>query len=166
MSGPVEPHRRGRSDSRASPLTICGGRAVVGFDDTDTSRNALAYAIGWARRQHGHLDVLFVPETPVPQWILEASMVVDPLGKIPESVDELSGRVASTALESLGGTDLSWTYQIAGGRTAHALERHADQVGADVIIIGRSRGRLYHPLRASIAHRLVSRTDRIVIVIP
>ncbi|MEO9260251.1 MAG: hypothetical protein ABI381_08100 [Jatrophihabitantaceae bacterium] len=66
----------------------------------------------------------------------------------------------------LVGTDLIWSYHTASGGIAQALEAHADTVGADTIFIGRPRRRPPYPMRASIARRLLSCTDRIVISSP
>ncbi len=138
---------------------------MVGFDATDASQDALAYAVGWAHRVHGQLDVLYVPEG-CWHWVIEACAAACPVGAIPDCINELSGLVASTVADLLTPTDLPWSFQTASGGIAHALERHADQVGADAIIIGRPRRRHPHGMRVSIAHRLLSCTDRIVIVVP
>jgi len=161
MSWPVEPERRGQPRAREQTPVARGGRAVVGFDATEASHDALAYATGWARRVSGHLDVLYVPED-CWHWIIEACAAACPIGALPDCVTGLSGVVA----DLLADAGLPWSYHTASGGIAHALEQHADRVGADAIIIGRPRRRHPHVMRASIAHRLLSCTDRIVIVVP
>lgn len=161
MSWPAEPDRRGQPSRHAHSPVTRGGRAVVGFDATAGSQNALAYAIGWARRVGARLDVLYVPDD-CWRWVVDACAAACPLGALSDCVTDLSGLVA----DLLTGSGLSWSYHTASGGIAHALERHADQVGADAIIIGRPRRRHPHATRASIAHRLLSRTDRIIIVVP
>jgi len=161
MSWSVEPDRRGQPRARAQTPVSRGGRAVVGFDATEASQDALAYAVGWARRVRGRLDVLYVPEDGW-RWIIDACAATAPVGAIPECINDLSGVVA----DLLSGTDLPWSYHTASGGIARALEQHAVRVDADAIIIGRPRRRHPHGMRSSIAHRLLSCTDRIVIVVP
>lgn len=118
-----------------------------------------------ARRVHGHLDVLYVPED---CWhrIIGGRAAACPTGAVPDCIDELSHRMATTLADQLAGTDLTLSYHTIGSGIASALARRADSVGADTIIIGRSRRRRSHPLRASITHRMFGCTDRIVIVVP
>jgi nucleotide-binding universal stress UspA family protein len=161
MSWPVEPERRGQLGPRAHTPVARGGRAVVGFDATDASHDALAYAVGWASRIHGRLDVIYVPEDSWP-WLIGACTAAGAFGALPDGVDDLSGLVA----DLLTGTGLPWSFHTATGGVAQALEQHAEQVGADAIIVGRTRRRHPHVTRSSIAHRLLSCSDRIVIVVP
>lgn len=165
MNWPLEPERRGQRQPRAQTPVARGGRAVVGFDGSMASHVALVYAVGWARRVHGQLDVLYVPDD-CWRWIIEASAAACPIGLVPDCINDLSGLVASTVADQLGGTDLTWSYHSASGGVAHALEQHAATMDADAIIIGRPRRRHPYPMRASIARRLLSCTDRIVIVVP
>lgn len=161
MSWPVEPDRRGQPHARAQTPVGRGSRAVVGFDATEASHDALAYAIGWARRVSGHLDVLYVPDV-IWNWIIEAGAAACPVAAIPDCATDLSGVVADLLTDA----GLPWSYHTASGGIAHALEQHAVRVGADMIIIGQPRRRHPHMMRASIAHRLLSCTDRIVTVVP
>lgn len=165
MSSPAEPDRRGQRRTRTEIPECHGGRAVVGFDGTTASHDALAYAVGWARRVNGQLSVLYVPDD-CWRWIIEAGAVACPVGAFPDYVDDLSEPVAGTVADHLGGTNLTWSYHTARGGVARALNQHAAAIRADAIIIGRSHRRLPHPMRTSIAHRLLSHTDRIVIVVP
>ena len=162
MSRPVEPGRRGRTSRGASTPTTRGGRAVVGFDATTASHDALAYAIGWARRVHGALDVLYVADNPW-QWTVDAGTAAYPVAAgLPGIADLMAGTVTGV----LAGTGLDWRYRTAAGGVAQALEQYADSVDADVIVIGRPRRRRAHPARGSVGHRLLSHSERIVIIVP
>jgi nucleotide-binding universal stress UspA family protein len=161
MSWPVEPERRGQPRSRTQAPVARGSRAVVGFDATEASHDALAYAVGWARRVSAHLDVLYVPED-CWRWIIEAGAAACAVGPIPDCTTDLSGVVADLLTDA----GLPWSYHTASGGVAHALEQHAARIGADAIIIGRPRRHHPHMMRASIAHRLLRCTGRIVIVVP
>ena len=165
MNWPVEPDGRGRRDRRTHVPMASGGRAVVGFDGTAASLDALAYAIGWACRLHGHVDVLHVPEN---RWqgVIDACAAASPVASSLECGIDLCALVGGAVTDLLVGTDLAWSYHTASGEVAHALEEHAASVGADAIIVGRPRRRHRYPRRASTGHRLLSCTDRIVIVVP
>ncbi len=164
-SRPIDPDHHGQRSAHAPAPIATGGAAVVGFDDTAASQDALAYAVGWAGRVGGRLDVLYVPGDYSP-WIVGAYATAGPLGIVPDYITEPSRLVAESVAGLLAGTGLTWSFHTAGGDVARALEQHAETVGADAIIIGQSRR--HHPrlLRASIACRLLSITDRIIIVIP
>jgi hypothetical protein len=74
--------------------------------------------------------------------------------------------VASTVADRLGGTNLIWSYDTASGRSPTRWSNATPPMGADAIVIGRPRRRHPYRLRTSIAHRLLSCADRIVIVVP
>ena len=136
-----------------------GSRAVVGFDDTASSLDALAYAIGWAGRVRGHLDVLYVSGG-CGQRVSHACAAV------PEGNVAMSEMVGCTVGDLLAGSEFTWSYHAAGGDVAHALEARADSIGADAIIVGRSHRHRRYSRSTSTVQRLLNCTQRIVIVIP
>jgi nucleotide-binding universal stress UspA family protein len=60
---------------------------------------------------------------------------------------------------------LPWVYLATSGDVAYELERLADKLSADAIIVGRSRRRI-RTLRASVSKRLIASARRIVVVVP
>lgn len=131
------------------------GHAVVGFDGSDASHDAVAFASGWARRMGVTLDIVYVADSPW-QWVSDAGYA----GACAEAWDApaaLSSEIAHAML----GSALSWSYLVTTGDVATELERCAEDLDADAIIIGRSHRRM-----CSIPRRLVRRSSRIVIVVP
>jgi nucleotide-binding universal stress UspA family protein len=138
---------------------------VVGFDDSPASHDALAYAIGWARRVGGSLDVVHVSELSW-RWVALACGGMGPVGELPvEKLDGRLGDLSGAVADALTATGLAWTFHAGFGGVVTALDTHAQRVGADVIIVGKPRHRAT-ALRTSIAHRLVSCSNRIVIIVP
>lgn len=166
MSRPFEPVGRARSGFGSQSPVSRGSRAVVGVDGTAPSLAALAYAVGWAHRMRGPLDVLYVSDGGW-QGVIDSCAAVCPLGAPPECAIAVSEAVGSTVGDLLAGTDLTWSYHTASGDVAHMLETHADSTGADAIIVGRShRCHRYSRRSTSTAHRLLACARRIVIVVP
>ncbi len=160
MTWPADSEQRGQL-SLPPGGRVARGCAVVGFDATAASQNALAYAIGWGHRVGGRLDVVHVVHDDW-QWALDACAVSCVAALVPGRDNDLS----SLAAGLLAGTDLTWTYHTARGDIAGALEQRAEHLGADIIVIGRSSPQRLRPLWSNVAHRLLSRTNRIVVVVP
>jgi nucleotide-binding universal stress UspA family protein len=152
-----EPVGQARPDRRRP--TCRRVRAVVGFDGSPASFDALAYAVGWSRRVVGEVDVLHVADPDLPQ-VIDVGGVVCPLPSRTDPPNELPEFVA----EVLRDSGSPWTYAVGRGDVAQALEDHAARLHADVIIIGRPRRA--HWLRSSIGRRLLQATQRIVIIVP
>lgn len=157
----------GATDSRWKQLEWhCGvvqtKRCVIaGFDNSSASRTALAYASGWAHRNHAGLIVVYVESLEAPRS-LEAVLAVTAALPTPSCVPlDLSAFVA----EVVAGTQTPWAYLNADGDIARQLEAVADAFQADAIIVGRSR-RGRHRLRGSVCRRLVATSRRIVVVVP
>lgn len=159
MTWPIDPDRKGKLSSPAGSPVARGGRAVVGFDDTAASQNALAYAVGWGRRVGGRLDVLHVVGGDW-RWALDSCTAM--YATVPIWDSDLSG-VVSDMLTDAGP---AWSYHTARGGVAQALEQHAERVDADVIIVGRPRRYRPRPMWTAVAHRLLSCSNRIIIVVP
>lgn len=149
----------GAEDARGFEIAKDGvGELVVGFDGTDPSIDALAFATGLARRERARLIVAFVA----------SPSMFSPLAPDPgawESIDavgdELRGRAAE-ALEDLG---LPWRFERRRGDIAHELEALAEQAKADAIVVGRSSSKVSR-LLGSVAAGLLRTSRRPVIVVP
>jgi nucleotide-binding universal stress UspA family protein len=108
---------------------------VVGVDDSDTAWRAVAYAVGLAQRQHS-ARVVFV-------HIASSSGAVSP---VPEVIPyaRQAHRSARTMLldrlgRAVGDAGLDWELRVVVGNRREGVQIVADEVGADLIIVGGSR---------------------------
>ncbi|MEV0382839.1 universal stress protein [Nonomuraea sp. NPDC050643] len=129
------------------------GLLVVGFDGTDPSRNALAYAAGLARRDNAALLIAFVESlNTTPLWFFAGSPI------IPDSADDLTEDLR----DELRGAGVPWQFVSVRGDTARELETLASAYMADAIVVGRSRS----SWRRSVAAGLAKRARRTVLIVP
>ncbi|WP_431961818.1 universal stress protein [Actinacidiphila sp. bgisy160] len=174
MAGPGVPEPFGddplpRSSTAGEPVPLTGGGhatvdkygVLVGYSGSATSRRALSYAAGMARRTGAALLIVHVAkENPV------ASLL---------GYDEAGGgslphaRGKQALLRQLAREDhlsgLPWTLIHRKGAVADELEKAGRKYRANAIIVGRRRGaglRLFRP----ISDRLARSAQRPVIVVP
>lgn len=136
--------------------------AVVGFDGSAASYDAVAFAAGWAKRTGGALDIVYVAD-PYWQWIGDAcGGMASPFYDLRDMAPLLSEDSAAAMVES----GVRWVYRTicltTAGGIARELERHATTLSADAIFIGRPRRRLL----SSTPRRLLRCAKRIVIIVP
>jgi nucleotide-binding universal stress UspA family protein len=137
------------------PITI-----VVGLDGSTTSMRAGAYAAGLARRQRSRLVVVHVlTVSGLATLVPGGTAVVRQANQ--EIADDLRRQVAEAA-EGLG---VSVTFVAVQGDPYSELVRVADQVRADVVVVGASAKRT-HRLAGSLAIRLVRAGRWPVTVVP
>lgn len=151
------------SDRAAAPRG--GGRVVVaGVDDSDSSWRAVAYAVGLARRQ----DALLVLVHVLPQhaaamfggvaWMLATDDVA--------LAAQLRDRIARGLGSAPGLPAPRWEFHLLrSASVATGLAATADDLRADTVVIGTSRG-LRHRLFGSPGVRLVRTRRWPVIVVP
>lgn len=138
------------------------GVLVVGLDGSGPSRDALAYAVGMARREGSSLVIVRVgiPVTAAAAVAAAGGTVLPPGGLIDEE---------ALTPENLRGLDEllpgRWRLVECTGEPAAELERVGREVRADAIVVGRSRNPGRH-LLGSVASRLVRRANQPVIVVP
>ncbi|WP_237101641.1 universal stress protein [Nonomuraea sp. MG754425] len=131
------------------------GLLVVGFDGSDPSRNALAYAAGLARRDDAALLIVFVESLNTASlWFFAGSPI------IPDSAADLTEDLH----DELRGCGVPWQFVSVRGDPVRALETLAGSYMADGIVVGRSRSR--RPWRGSVAAGLAKRARRTVLVVP
>ncbi|WP_160150312.1 universal stress protein [Nonomuraea solani] len=129
------------------------GLLVVGFDGTDPSRNALAYAAGLARRDNAGLLIAFVESlNSAALWFFAGSPI------IPDSAADLT----EDLWDELRGAGVPWRFVSVRGDTARELETLASAYMADTIVVGRARSRW----RGSVAAGLAKRARRTVLIVP
>lgn len=129
---------------------------VVGFDGSEPSRNALAYAAGLARREHARLLIAFVQ--PMVEAIAYPGICIPPQ-------DETDGELRTEIERELEGLSVRWTCVFSRGDAVHELERLATENRADAIVVGRSHSRL-RAVTGSVSGRLARRAAHTVIVVP
>ncbi|MFC4033993.1 universal stress protein [Streptomyces polygonati] len=147
------------------PIPGDGGRVVVaGVDGSDSSWRATAYAVGLARRQDALLVLVHVlPAHPTAALAGVAWMLAD--GDLAVA-DQLRRRIAAGLAASTEVSSLRWQFHVLRAPDVVAgLARTADELRADSVVIGASRG-LRHRLFGSAGVRLVKGGRWPVIVVP
>ncbi|WP_405583710.1 universal stress protein [Streptomyces sp. NBC_01190] len=142
-----------------------GGRVIVaGVDGSDSSWRATAYAVGLARRQDALLVLVHI--LPVHSsagiggvaWMLQQDDLV--------IAEELRARIAEGLARTVELRGLRWEFHVLrAADVAAGLSRMADDLRADSVVLGASRG-LRHRLFGSAGVRLVKGGKWPVIVVP
>jgi nucleotide-binding universal stress UspA family protein len=136
--------------------------AVVGFNGSAASYDAVAFAAGWAKRTGGALDIVYVAD---PYW----QRIGDACGGMASpfyDLRDMAPVLSEDAAEAMAESGVSWVYRTiclaTAGGVARELERHATTLSADAIFIGCPRRRR----RSSIPRRLLRCPKQIVIIVP
>jgi nucleotide-binding universal stress UspA family protein len=159
-AGPApQPTGRGQP-ARPAGLPETTHPVVVGYDGSDSSRNALAYAAGFARRHCQPLLVVYV----VPFGVYCEPMtgqVVYPVRDRAELEPWLLGALDETC--DCEGLEIS--VMARRGNAARELAAAAESVSADALIVG-APGHWVHHLAGSIPSWLARHARCPVIVVP
>ena len=134
---------------------------VVGVDGSPTSLHAAAYACGLARRQHSRLVAAYVC-SPSP---LSAAALGVAAGAEEETFDELATQLRAAAKDRADEYQLPITFMRLRGDPYTELCKVADDVRADMLVVGLSASR-GHKLIGSIAAKLVKTGRWPVLVVP
>jgi nucleotide-binding universal stress UspA family protein len=143
--------------SPSPPRTI-----VVGYDGSESSRQAVAEAAALAGGEGGRIVVVHARDHAAP-------VTTSRWRELLEAEHEAEGRAILDAILLEGSDELAdtdWETRLAAGRPAEALVQVAREVGADLIVVG-SHG--YGPvssLLGSVSHELLRISDRPVTVLP
>ncbi|WP_333767940.1 universal stress protein [Streptomyces sp. IBSBF 2435] len=142
-----------------------GGRVlVVGVDDSDCSWRAAAYAVGLARRQNALLVLVHVLPVHASAMLAGAAWMLD--ADDLAVAEQLRHRVATGLAGTLDLPPPRWEFHILrAADVATGLSGTADELRADTVVIGASRG-LRHRLFGSPGVRLVKTGRWPVIVVP
>jgi nucleotide-binding universal stress UspA family protein len=133
---------------------------VVGYDASDPARGAMAMALGLARRNQAYLWVCFVGA--MPTMTGAAAAAAGPAAVSLASEYEEIRQAVHGYLAELG---VPGTCIRRDGDPARELEKLAEEVQADLIVVGRSSGRT-HAVVGSVAVALVKKAHRPVVVVP
>jgi nucleotide-binding universal stress UspA family protein len=147
-ASPRLPYERGTDGPRV---------IMVGVDGTDAAQRAAAYAGGLARRQRAHLVVVFVAAPATWSSVVAPGLLAAREDTLRELAAEMRQQVRAGA-EELG---LPVTFLCRRGEPAAQLARAADEVRADLVVVGAPRR-----LTGSTATRLVRTGHWPVVVVP
>jgi nucleotide-binding universal stress UspA family protein len=135
---------------------------LVGIDDSVTSLRAGAYAVGLARRQGARLVCVYVEQRSTMYGAAAgAGAIAEQDRALAETAADLKRRVEEGAVER----GVRMTFVTAAGDPYHELRRVADEVRADVVVVGAST-KAGHRLVGSLAVRLVKAGRWPVTVVP
>jgi hypothetical protein len=133
--------------------------AVAGYDGSSASGAALAYASGWAERTLGAVVIVHVDPlagTTMAECTCAMAGVLAP--------DIPSRDMSSDLDEAMQQVSACWAYLNVRGDVADELERVADALGADLIVVGKSR-RTRLRVTSSVGRRLLGSTHHILVVV-
>ena len=137
---------------------------VVGVDGSDTSWRAAAYAVGLDRRQGALLVVVHV--RPVSAMAVVTGLPTSTAEAATTTADGICGRITAGLAVMTEVQTLRWEFRsVTGGDVVAALSRLADELKADAVVVGASRG-LGHRVLGSAAIRLVRARRWPVTVVP
>jgi nucleotide-binding universal stress UspA family protein len=130
---------------------------VVGVDGSESSLHALSFSIGLAIQEDARVMACFVARHPHHMYDLG-------VGITPLDYESYAGELERLVTEEFERADVSGSFFYREGAIVHELKRLADERGANLIAVGRSR----HPLLnvASIPRRLLENSRHLVLVVP
>ena len=132
---------------------------VVGYDGSPASRQAVDTAIAIALQNGAMLHVLTVARLlQIPDEVETEAIV--------ENSREFHQRLLDELALSIGDAGAPIQYEIAIGHPAEQLIYRADQLDADLIVVGdRGRSKIKRMLLGSVSDRVVRHADRAVMVV-
>jgi len=132
---------------------------VVGYDGSPASRQAVDTAIAIALQNGATLHVLTVARLlQIPDEVETEAIV--------ENSREFHQRLLDELALSIGDAGAPIEYEIAIGHPAEQLIYRADQLDADLIVVGdRGRSKIKRMLLGSVSDRVVRHADRAVMVV-
>lgn len=126
---------------------------VVGVDGTEHALHAAAWASGLARRERARLVFVYVEPTVSPAYWSPFGMAT-----AAEAASELVAELRRTVAEYLGSVGVRWELVHHRGDPAHGLEKVAEELRADCIVVGRGGG--------GVGKFLINDARRPVVVVP
>jgi nucleotide-binding universal stress UspA family protein len=136
---------------------------LVGVDDSVTATRAAWYAAGLARRQRAPLIAVYV--TPFGGVMAASSVGASVIAAEAQAHDELAAQMRSRAEQAARELGITITFVVAHGDAYTEINRVADEVRADAIVVGASQ-KAGHRLVGSLAVRLVRAGKWPVTVVP
>ena len=134
-------------------------RILVGYDGSEHAAKAFTMAVDMAQKFGAEIEVLAVARPPEPPEMVETEAMLE---NAQEQFEQ-----AFTALKTQADvTGVSPKLTVLVGNPADQLIHHADQTGADLIVLGhRGRSRIARWLLGSISKRVVSYAHCAVLIV-
>ena len=161
--------RTGRREPPPGGSLVTAAMVVVGLDGSETSWAAFWWACGETRRLNGQLVAVFVSSS------TPACMAAMTSAAVSVAVSDYAVVEQATAAEAMslraevqghGNDGLSVAFVHARGHPARELLRVAEEVGADLIVVGRST-KARHQIAGSLGRCLIGKPGSpIVVVVP
>ncbi len=133
---------------------------LVGVDGSTTSMRAATYACGIARRERCRLIVAHVVSAGPWEWAITGAGAV-----LQDLRDDLDADLKSEIRELIGDCSEPVAYVSRFGHPTYGLPAIADEVRADIVVVGASRG-WRRRCGISVANRLIRLGRWPVIVVP
>jgi nucleotide-binding universal stress UspA family protein len=138
-------------------------RIVVGVDGSEHSGFALEWAIRMARGMGS--DVVAVYAIDLPVWYASAAGALPPQFD-PEWRAAMQAEFEGQWCKPLKDAGVRYHTRMEDGRAASVINQVADEMNADVIVVGRrGRGGVAELVLGSVSHELVLQSKRPVLVI-
>jgi nucleotide-binding universal stress UspA family protein len=153
--------------SRGTPTLPVTSVVVVGIDGSETSWDAFWWACGETKRLGGRVVAVFVgPVTAAASVAASFSAGAIAYGAITQTMTEEVETLRDELCGCAGQHGVHLTFVHAHGDTTKELLRVADELHADLIVVGKST-KARHQLAGSLGRRLVRCRDApIIVVVP
>lgn len=134
-------------------------KILVGYDGSKAARKAVDTALRLAAKDGAELFVLAVSQPPDIGDDVETEAVIEGSRRYHRGLlAELRGELARSGVKA--------HYEVAVGHPAEQIIYHADQHGADLIVVGdRGRSRFARLLLGSVSKHVVQYAERPVLVV-
>ena len=140
-------------------------RIVVGVDGSEHALAAIEWAIRMAKGMGSEVVAVFALNTPV-YFDAGYSSPAVPVQFDPEWRDEMKREFEEDWCKPLQDSGVKYRAVMQDGRPATVINKVADEVSADVVLVGRrGRGGVAELLLGSVSHELVQHSTRPVLVI-
>ena len=151
--------------SMAEPQRHGLGRIVVGVDGSEHALAAIEWAIRMAKGMGSEVIAVFALSAPV-YFDAGYSSPAVPVQYDPEWRNEMRREFEEEWCKPLKDSGVKYRAVMQDGRPATVIGRVADDVNADVVLVGRrGRGGVAELLLGSVSHELVQHSKRPVLVI-
>jgi nucleotide-binding universal stress UspA family protein len=140
-------------------------RIVVGVDGSNQAAAALEWAVRMARGMGSEVIAVFAID--VPLWLAEPYVATPPPQFDPEWRREMQDAFEERWCKPLKDAGVKYRTIMDDGRPASVVNRVAEGMNADLIILGRrGRGGVAELVLGSVSHELVLQSKRPVLLIP
>jgi nucleotide-binding universal stress UspA family protein len=152
------------SDASAFELGTDGPRSiVVGVDGSDSSLRAGAYAAGLARRQGSRLTVVYARNVGGGATVAADLTGAATLARL-EELDAIEAELRAELSRAVW--DLDVAIDVRRGPAFAVIEKVADEVRAEAVVVGASRGTTFLMPSAPLAVQLIRTRRWPVVVVP